>query len=132
MGHGRSLLPLLRGETPAGWRQQAVSSTCFGARAASAGLGRTTLVTPDWTYLYLGSTGYGELYDPRSDPEQLHNLATERPEVQRDLHGRLIEHLEGLGTAAPYLDPRREPPRPAPRAGLWIAPQGRDPSAQLL
>jgi hypothetical protein len=130
-GQGRSLLPLLRGEAPSGWRKHAVSSFCFGARGATGAPGRTTLVTRDWTYLYLGN-GMAELYDAREDPRQSRNLAGERPEVLPALHEQLVQYLEHLGTPGAYLDVRRESPRPAPRAGTWLGPQGRDPSAQLL
>jgi arylsulfatase A-like enzyme len=130
--HGSSLLPLVRGTTPANWRSDAVSSTCFGPAAQRRQPGSTTLVTPEWTYLYLGGVGVAELYDARNDPAQRHNLAPERPDVVQCLHGQLLAKLEALNTPSAHLEARRTVPQPAPQPGLWIGPQGKDPSAQLL
>jgi arylsulfatase A-like enzyme len=130
--HGSSLLPLVRGTTPDNWRSDAVSSTCFGPAAQRRQPGSTTLVTPEWTYLYLGGVGVAELYDARNDPAQRHNLAPERPDVVQCLHGQLLAKLEALNTPSAHLEARRTVPQPAPQPGLWIGPQGKDPSAQLL
>jgi arylsulfatase A-like enzyme len=131
-GHGASLVPLLRGETPDGWRASAISSTCFGPATQRRPPGSSTLVTPEWTYLYLGGIDMAELYDARADPQQRHNLAPERPEVLQHLHGQLLAKLDALNTPAAHLEARRAVPQPAAQAGLWIGPQGKDPSAQLL
>ena len=104
------LMPLLRGENPVGWRDLGISSLCIG-RTAGRNIGRMTLVTRDYTYLYLGSTGYGELYDVHNDLDQQHNLATERPQVLRDLYQQLLERLTQLGTPSDHLESRCQPPR---------------------
>ena len=73
-----------------------------------------------------------ELYDARADPQQQHNVAPERSAVLQHLHGQLLAKLEALNTPAAHVEARRAVPQPAAQAGLWIGPQGKDPSAQLL
>jgi arylsulfatase len=83
---GRSLYPLMRGETST--HRDAVMLSEATWQAARA------IRTPDWklircyqTTLY-GRSGI-ELYDVRSDPHEQHNVADQYPEVAADLDGRL-------------------------------------------
>ena len=95
---GRSLWPLLRGDTPADWRQDAVS-TYHGAQF---GLYEQRMLR-DRKYKYVwNATDVDELYDLVRDPWELRNVAN-RPEnagVLRDMRQRLlaqlVEHGDGL------------------------------------
>lgn len=66
---GRSLLPLMRGETPADWRQ-AVVSTYNGQQFGL--YTQRMLRTRDWKYVW-NTTDVDELYDLNADVGELHN-----------------------------------------------------------
>ena len=83
---GRSLFPLMRGETTdhrdAVMLSEATWQAARGVR------------TPDWKYIkFLQTTIYGrdgvELYDLANDPDEQHNVADRHPEVVDELGGRL-------------------------------------------
>ena len=92
----RSLLPLMeRGD--AGWsgpdeafyRYEWYDGLWFGIRA---------IRTPQWKYCF-NPAGIDELYDLRSDPGEMNNLAA-KPEtsgVQTGLAQRLLVHLQETG-----------------------------------
>ena len=67
---GRSLMPWLRGETPAHWRQ----STCTQMNGVELYYTQRIVMTRDWKYVYNGFD-YDELYDLRKDPHETKNLA---------------------------------------------------------
>lgn len=78
---GRSLLPFLRGGAPADWRD-AIHFQCNGVELYAT---QRALRTDHWHYTFNGFDE-DELYDLRSDPHQLRNLAREPglDEVRRD------------------------------------------------
>jgi arylsulfatase A-like enzyme len=90
------------------------------------------LVTEDWKLLHYGSAPYGELYDVKRDPEDLHNLWDEPSHagIRRQLTERLLAELidAELGDPARILrsrslsgalrDARRMEPQPETRASL--------------
>jgi len=92
---GRSLLPLLRGQSPA-WRPwiDLEHDICYDARNHWNAL-------PDgqWKYIFHAFDGTEQLFDLRRDPGELHDLAGDA------LHGdalklwrsRLVEHLQERG-----------------------------------
>jgi len=95
--HGRSLLPLLRGETDT-HRDVAVS----GAHAA----GHPQQAVRDGRYAYYpeGEAGKPELYDLAADPGEGRNLAAERGDERRRLQGRLEQWVaahQASGEGAP-------------------------------
>ena len=92
-GHGRSLLPLLRGEA-AGWRQEAFAE-CHGQR-----FNYTQRI------LWRGSNKYvfngfdeDELYDLAADPHELNNLAgePEREGLLESMAARMWEIMRQTG-----------------------------------
>ena len=66
---GRSLVPLLKGETPADWRTECYTQTngneIYGIQRA--------VFDKKWKYVF-NSFDYDELYDLENDPQELHNL----------------------------------------------------------
>lgn len=69
--HGRSLLPLLEGKTPADWR------TKFVYEAPQSQLGSQPLWavrTQDQKFIEYPGESFQEFYDLKSDPDERHNL----------------------------------------------------------
>ncbi len=88
---GESFWPLVTGERTGGLRDVAISA--FGAYAG--------VRTNDWNYQTPWakegpqSSSKPELYDRRTDPDELHDVAADHPEVVRELQGHLDEVLAG-------------------------------------
>ena len=121
--HGRSLLPLLRGEEVP-WRDFAVTSPSI-IHGPVAGE-RITVTTHEWALIYAGQvedalkrypgrranlerlekiTGKieNELYNLREDPKEEKNVFEEEREVAKELHAKLISFLREVGTKEEYL-----------------------------
>jgi len=72
--HGRSLLPLARGEPVANWRTELLYEY-FWERWAPSTPTLHALITPRWKYIRAyGLWDVHELYDLENDPHELHNL----------------------------------------------------------
>jgi arylsulfatase A-like enzyme len=84
---GKSLLPWLRGESPADWRE-AVFSQLNGVELYYT---QRIVMTKDYKYVYNGFD-YDELYDLKQDPHEMVNLAF--PDVK--LSRALVEEGAGL------------------------------------
>ena len=94
--HGRSLVPLLRGETPEDWRgavyyhyQQRDSGRTAHTVARHHGIR-----TERYKLMHVYDHGDWELYDLEQDPEEVNNLHG-KPE-HAELEARLREELRGL------------------------------------
>jgi arylsulfatase A-like enzyme len=85
---GSSLLPWLRGETPADWR----TFTCTQMNGVELYYTQRITMTKEWKYVYNGFD-YDELYDLRSDPHEMRNLAFP------DLAAKRAEVRAGKGLA---------------------------------
>lgn len=83
---GRSLVPFLRGEEPAAWRDEIHTQTngneLYGIQRS--------VTTREWKYVYNGFD-YDELYDLTTDPEETRNLARDpaHQEVVRQMCRRM-------------------------------------------
>ncbi|BBO32795.1 arylsulfatase [Lacipirellula parvula] len=99
---GRSLLPLMKGETPPDWRQAVLveyfSDTVFPRMKQ---MGYEAVRGERWKYIHFtDQQGMDELYDLRSDPYELHNLA-DNPDSAGDLaemKGELKQLLESTAS----------------------------------
>jgi len=92
---GRSLMPLLRGESPADWREDVVA-TYHGAQF---GLYEQRMLR-DRRFKYVWNpTDVDELYDLAADPWELRNLIgqSEYAETLRDMRQRLLARLTAQG-----------------------------------
>lgn len=103
---GRSMEPLLTGE---GERIQDSVITEFDADYL--GLRLRTLITDDAQITIYANESYGELYDLRNDPHQLHNLWDDASakETKRKLQVRLLHRLAETDATLPRFSPP-EPP----------------------
>ncbi len=94
-GHGRSLVPLLRGETPADWRDDVLASydgdgfSFYTERAVRSRRGK----------LVYHAFGEHELYDLATDPHELHNRFDDPAcaALKSDLAQRLFAWLRNVG-----------------------------------
>jgi arylsulfatase A-like enzyme len=88
----RSLLPLLRGETPSDWRDSWVSEF----HGDEFGLYSQRMVVHDRHKLVYNPHDVDELYDLVADPHELHNLAADPAlaPVRRDMESRLAAWME--------------------------------------
>ena len=94
--HGRSLVPLLEGETPADWRQSMLieyySDTVWPRLVK---MGYQAVRTDRWKYIrYVDLEGMDELYDLSADPYEVNNLIDE-PGAQAD-KAKLVAELDRL------------------------------------
>ena len=95
---GRSLRPVLEGKAAA------VRDTVVVENDEDyLGLRLRTLITPDYQITVYGGQEYGELFDLREDPQQLHNLwASPAHRARRDdLSNRLLHELIESDSALP-------------------------------
>jgi arylsulfatase A-like enzyme len=118
--HGRSLLPVLRGEQ-AGVRDVCVSTTSLAQRidpgspvshAIPGGL-RSMIQVPGWAMLY-GPAAEPQLFDMAADPGQTANLWPARYDKARDLWRGYVEWLRSVGTPEQFLQPIAADARFAP------------------
>ncbi len=123
--HGRSLVPLLRGDdTPL--RPVAVSSWAIihepkerAPLAAdpydwfkqAAGLTPSTVNDGEWALICGARDVTPELYHLPSDPAQQRNVFADHKHHARRLHSAYIEFLESVGTNQVFVDRRRELPK---------------------
>jgi arylsulfatase A-like enzyme len=95
---GRSLRPVLEGAAPSVREAVLVEND-----EDYLGLRLRTLVTDRWQLTVYGGQEYGELFDLREDPGQLHNLWTspQHQDVKAELHRRLLHEVVETDSALP-------------------------------
>jgi len=99
---GASLVPFLRNETPPSWRDE-LHTQCNGVELYYT---QRSVMTRDYKYVFNGFD-QDELYDLRTDPDEMQNLAEDPAcaEVKRELCGRMWRFAEGEDDTAinPYI-----------------------------
>ena len=55
-----------------------------------------------YKYIFLSNGGRRQLFDLQKDPKELHNLASELPEVVKDLHGYALQYGRRPGLLAAF------------------------------
>ena len=93
---GKSLMSMLEGEVPQGWRQESFSE--FNGYESTL-LTSRMVRTRKWKYVY-NPFGQDELYDMESDPGELYNLA----ELQGFVHVLRRMRKKMLGCLTEYKD----------------------------
>ena len=105
---GRSLLPFLRGEHPAGWRSAILveEDQPYGIDGLPAPVRIRTLITDRFRISRYAGTGIGELYDLASDPGETVNLFDDpgAQELRAEADSALAEALMQVddGTEVPF------------------------------
>ncbi len=126
---GKSLIPLVHGETPS-WRDIAVSSPSI-IHGPVAGQ-RISVINKDWYFIYcgqvndalrdlppqqetkivdgfrrlqkiMGEAPRNELYNLPRDPNQQFNVYSKNKDVAETLHRKLVSFLKSVGTKAEIL-----------------------------
>ena len=89
---GRSLLPWIRGEQPAEWRD----ATFFQLNGVELYYTQRIVMTKTHKYVYNGFD-YDELYDLKADPHEVHNLAF--PDLRKE---RNLDESSNAQTRPPW------------------------------
>ncbi|MFO7871649.1 MAG: sulfatase-like hydrolase/transferase [Kiritimatiellia bacterium] len=109
---GRSLLPFLRGESPAGWRDE-IHTQCNGVELYYT---QRSVMTKEYKYVFNGFD-QDELYDLRRDPDETRNLNDEdsHETVKRELCRRMwkLAREEADTVINPYITVGLAPYGPA-------------------
>ncbi len=93
---GRSLVPVLDGTVPAGWRDAILSELLNGPPSG----GFSVLRSGSYAYFAYGA-GVRELYDLAADPYQLDNIITSAPQALVDDLETRFAALAACGSAGP-------------------------------
>lgn len=95
---GKSFAPVLKGE-----KEKTQGSVIAENDADYLGLRQRTVITEDWHITCYAGEKYGELFDLKNDPEQLHNLwdNPEHMKTKRDLQILLMERFAETDSALP-------------------------------
>ncbi len=109
---GASLLPFLRGESPASWRDE-IHTQCNGVELYYT---QRSVMTRDFKYVFNGFDR-DELYDLRTDPHEMRNLAADPAyeSVKREMCGRMwrFAYQEDDTAINPYITVGLAPYGPA-------------------
>jgi arylsulfatase A-like enzyme len=99
---GASLLPFLRGDAPADWRDE-IHTQCNGIELYYT---QRSVTTREWKYVFNGFD-QDELYNLRADPHEMTNLANDpaQADVVREMCGRMwrFAHREDDTAINPYI-----------------------------
>jgi arylsulfatase A-like enzyme len=131
---GRSLLPLLRGRTPAGWRRNVLVEFHRPGKAvpkARARIPAYQAMRTAWQTFVRYETGEYQLYDLLSDPYQLRNLAGRVPRSVITRFERRLDALAACSGAACRAADSAPPPAfsvpPLDMGDLAVPPQAPPP-----
>lgn len=79
---GRDLSPILAADVP------------FRELVFAEAVDKRCIRTDDWKYIHYPAKSYGELYDLRDDPQELHNLYADRPDIVPAMREQYYAHLD--------------------------------------
>jgi arylsulfatase A-like enzyme len=113
--HGRSLVPVLRGETPSDWRQS-VYYRYFSETSHNVPQ-HYGVVTPRHTLFYSPETKEWQFFDQETDPHQVRNVYDDPAQAGtvKDLQAELTRLREHYGDTEEVTMPSRF--RNPPKAG---------------
>ena len=97
--HGRSLAPILRGESDEPVRDFAITASYQRPGDPRQFAGNQTtpvLYTDRWAYAPIGAHNEPELYDLPSDPYAESDVAARHPDVTEELHAKLLAWLRSI------------------------------------
>jgi arylsulfatase A-like enzyme len=110
--HGRSFVPVLRGETPSDWRQS-IYYNYFSEMSHNVAQ-HYGVVTDRYTLFYSPETRKWQLFDEQKDPHQVHNMYADPAYagVVEELKTELSRLREHYGDTEEVTLPTRHRPRP--------------------
>jgi arylsulfatase A-like enzyme len=111
---GHSLVPFLRNQTPANWRDH----YCTQMNGVELYYTQRITATKDWKYVYNGFD-YDELYDLRNDPHETRNLAFPNLAAQREQVRAGDGHTTEPTSPWPPLSPSLDSVRKDLLAKMW-------------
>ena len=107
---GGTLTPLFRGEnTPVG---RAREELVFHFPHYQGDTPHTALLWNNWKIMHFYESGESLLYDLDRDIEESNNLATEHPDVVRNLESELFSYLAEIEAQLPVKNPSFDPDNP--------------------
>jgi arylsulfatase A-like enzyme len=68
----------------------------------------TTITTDEWSFLHDCAPGGSELYNLKSDPDQLNNVVSQHPDIAHDLHKQLVDFMRETNVPQRLQEPRLE------------------------
>lgn len=117
---GRSLVPLIRGEIPADWRDDVFYEYCFGMFPGDipTSIG---VRTDRWKYVLYPDEAYEQLFDLHADKDEIRNMADEPrlAAVKEELRGRLEQHRKSIPDHAPIWNEYGETYKTVTTGALW-------------
>jgi arylsulfatase A-like enzyme len=66
----------------------------------------TTVTSDEWSLLHDCSPGGSELYNLKTDPDQLNNVISQHPDVARELHKKMVEFMKETKVPQRLQEPR--------------------------
>ena len=103
---GVSIAPLLRGEEKLDREAIYWHYPHYGNQGGTPGC---SIRCGDYKLIEFFEDGRLELYHLRDDIGETHDLAAERPDLAKELHGRLVAWREGVGGKLPERNPDHVP-----------------------
>ncbi|HEY93854.1 MAG TPA: sulfatase-like hydrolase/transferase [Dehalococcoidia bacterium] len=68
----------------------------------------TTVTTDEWSFLHDCAPGGSELYNLKSDPDQLNNVIGQHPDIARDMHKYMVGFMRETNVPQRLQEPRLE------------------------
>ncbi|UCD09027.1 MAG: sulfatase [Dehalococcoidales bacterium] len=115
---GRSLLPAVRDTKTPG--REVVFTACPFINAGDTDQlvdhllrrcvvpSMTTVTTDEWSFLHDCAPGGSELYNMKSDPDQLNNVIDQHPDIARNMHKYLVDFMRETNVPQRLQEPRLE------------------------
>jgi arylsulfatase A-like enzyme len=115
---GKSLLPAVRDTSTPG--REVVFTACPFINAGDTDQlvdhllrrcvvpSMTTVTTDEWSFLHDCAPGGSELYNLKSDPDQLNNVIGQHPDIARDMHKYLVDFMRETNVPQRLQEPRIE------------------------
>jgi len=94
--HGKSLLPLLKGELNYDIRDLAISSWKLPPDNFPDGEVVSFVTTREWSLHYYGVDGNPHLYNNLTDSAQVSDLINEYPDIAKELHLKYVDFLKSI------------------------------------
>jgi arylsulfatase A-like enzyme len=100
---GRSLAPLLSGQSDEAWRQRAILCETYMRRPT-----KRALIQGSWKLVHSEGGKEARLYNMQLDPREMEDVAMDHPRIVENLKRRMATFVEFLPRYAPSDDERQE------------------------